>query len=288
MIKQSKVRCVDMCIYIDENVYKENHDIEKIFDYLCHLFYVFSKKKKFFWTEKDYESFSIYAGSRIYLRLTSPKQFPKEGEAKGLPRIKSVLNYIKKTIYPLKVDYQQEHFGEVIKAEDSPQSDAFIDLNEDLNKDVVNSNNDYVKVDMVNYLASVPRLISKILNELPYSNDHTTIHNLYISCLLTFIRSITLSNENKLRLCNKTTGQLKLNIENLIENIYYEENLNAPVCWNLPEGFKTYVAVLTNRIRKQVCEDIRDLLKLHELSSNIIEDILMLEVHNLNQENIDD
>lgn len=41
---QNGKRIVDLCIYIDENVYKENHDKEKIFDALYRIVYALSVK----------------------------------------------------------------------------------------------------------------------------------------------------------------------------------------------------------------------------------------------------
>lgn len=287
MIKNSKIRCVDMCIYIDNNIYKPNHNVETIFDYIAHLFYVLAKKKKFFWSEEDYENYSLYSASRMYLRLTSARQFLEDDDPKKLPKIKSVLNYIKKIMYSLKVDYQQEHYDEVYKDSDSPTVPVYNHISDELYSNIAKSNSSFVEVDTINYLSSIPKLIKSILKESPYSNDKKMIHNLYISCLLTFIRSITLSNENKQRLMDRGTQQIKLNTDSIIQNIYYEENLNAPVCWNISDDLKAYVSVLNNRIRSKVSYDIQEILKLNELPEYVIEDILTSSVHELN-EDIDD
>lgn len=114
--KKFKVRPVDMCIYIDENIYKPDHDVQKIFEYLQCLFYSLSMKKRYFNTEYDYEQYSLYGATQVYLRLTNDKQF-LEDEDKKLPRVKSVLNYIKNVLYPFKVNYQKDTFNEVYKEE---------------------------------------------------------------------------------------------------------------------------------------------------------------------------
>lgn len=165
----------------------------------------------------------------MYLRLTSPRQFLND-DSKRLPKIKSVLNYIKRIMYSLKIDYQQEHYDEVYKDSDSPTAPIYNHISDDLYSNVAKSNSSFVEIDTINYLSSIPKLIKGILNESPYSNDKKMMHNLYISCLLTFIRSITLSNENKQRLVDRGTQEIKLNTDSIIQNIYYEENLNAPVC----------------------------------------------------------
>ena len=287
MAKKATVRCVDMCIYIDENVYKEDHNVELIFDYLTHLFYVLACKKKMFATNADYEGYSIYAASHVYMRLTNPKQFLPEDDKRRICKVKSILNYIKKVLYPLKVDYQKETFNEVYKSNTPGAVDASDDIKSDLMKDVCGMTNEFLKIDMINYFKSLPGLIKSIIQETPYGNQKKEFHNLYISCLITLLRSVTLSNENKCRLQDKSTGKLKLNAEDMLENVYYEENLNSPVVWSLKPEYETLVAVLSNKIRYKITSDIRDLLHLHEPSEEIITDILMSPLSELNEDNND-
>ena len=227
MNKKFKVRPVDMCIYIDKHAYEKDHDVELIFEYLQDLFYALSKKKRFFSKEKDYEDYSLYGATHVYQRLTNPKQFI-EDENKRLPRIKSVLNYIKHILYPLKVNYQTENFGGVIS--DNYQGDGIEQIIfNDLKKNVQDSNSGLVKVEVENYFTYLPRLIKQFLLESPYANNKITFMNLYISCLITILRSITLSNDNYNRLINKDTNELKLNADEYLEKYYYEEALTAPI-----------------------------------------------------------
>ena len=96
--KPKNLKYTDMAIFIDENIYKENLNestINLIFEYLYHLAYMLSKKKKFFNNAEDYENFSLYFSTSTYLRLTNKKQFFKlEDNSYKMPKIKSVLNYI--------------------------------------------------------------------------------------------------------------------------------------------------------------------------------------------------
>lgn len=69
-------------------------------------------KQKFFRDWNDYNNFSLEYAARLYFRLTNPKQFLPEGHPFKLKKVKSILNYIKKTIHPARVDYQQETFSQ--------------------------------------------------------------------------------------------------------------------------------------------------------------------------------
>ncbi len=110
--------------------------------------------------------------------------------------------------------------------------------------------------------------------------------NLYISCLITILRSITLSNDNYNRLINKDTNELKLNADEYLEKYYYEEALTAPINWHLDKGMENYVAVLTNKIKKIIARDIREIVNYYEPSDEVLMNILMspLSEYNTNED----
>ena len=76
--RDSQKRVVDLCIYVDENAYKEDVDKEKLFDALYNIVIRISHKHRVLQKFEDYESFALYAAGRLYTRLTNPKQFLPE------------------------------------------------------------------------------------------------------------------------------------------------------------------------------------------------------------------
>jgi len=97
--KPNNLKYTTMAIYIDENIYKPDHDQETIYKYLYFLAIMLAHKENLFNIEDEYEEFAIYYASQLYLRLTNKKQFEYNdaGEPK-LKRVKSILNYMKSTI----------------------------------------------------------------------------------------------------------------------------------------------------------------------------------------------
>lgn len=283
MRKKPKIRYVDMCIYIDEHVYEPNHDVELIFDYLQCLFYALSFKKKFFNKEDDYDKYSLYGATHVYLRLTNERQFLPDDDPRKMKRIKSVLNFIKSILYPLKVNYQKENFNKVYV--DEIQGDGLSEeIHNSLVKDIKDSTQGLLSVEIETYLNAIPKTIKSFLKEIPYANDPAMLLNIYISCLLTLLRSMTLSNFNYNRLIDKQKNELKLNAEELAESMLYEEAKNAPIVYHLDKGMRDYICVLTNKIKKIMAKDIRDLCKAYEPTDNIIEDILMAPISEMNDE----
>ena len=92
--KPSNVTYTQMCIWIDENAYKEDCDEYTLFQYLYHLAGMLAFKRRFFEKNLYYHDFSIFAATKIFLRLRDKRQFGKAVD-KTLPRIKSILNYTK-------------------------------------------------------------------------------------------------------------------------------------------------------------------------------------------------
>lgn len=276
MRDKPKIKYTAMCIYIDTHIYTDNYDPNLVFKYLTWLFYALSFKKKFFNCEADYDGFALYGATQTFLRLTNKKQFLPDDDPKKLPKIKSVLNFIKKILYPAKVNYQQEAFNKVYDEEllGEGSGDSFRNY---ITSDINNTTDEIKKIEVEQYLRYIPKTLHKFLEDSPYSNDKIMMKNIYISCLLTLLRMFTLSNYNEKRLKNKD-NTYRLNVDNLLEDMYYEENINAPVVWHLDKSMTSYIAVLCNKLKDILAFDIREICKSHELSEEVIQDILMLSV----------
>ena len=213
MRRKPDIKYTDMCIYIDNHVYEDEHDAYKIFEYLQMLVYALAVKKRFFNNEKDYDDYSLYVATKVYLRLTNKRQFLNEDDANKLPKVKSVLNFVKSIMYPLKVNFLIENYN----AKHLDFSD--ISTNNDyLLLSTIKNNDAIFDIEIDNYMQSLPKIIYKFLNKTEFKNDLTVKHNLYISVLLTFLNMLTLNNDT----LNKGADYLYI-----LESYYNEANSNA-------------------------------------------------------------
>lgn len=76
-----------------------------------------ARKRKLFPNTKDLDDFAIYAATCLYLRY----------KKKNRPPIKSVLNYTKKSVYGLSVNFKQKQYKEFIN-EHSADEDSLNNL----------------------------------------------------------------------------------------------------------------------------------------------------------------
>lgn len=100
------------------------------------------------------------------------------------------------------------------------------------------------------------------------------LKHLYVSCLITLLRNITLSNHNKAKLRNKDKNNFIYD-DNLLVQMQQEEALQAPITYRLDNSLKDYIRVLTNKLKKFIIDEIKQILQYYELSEDILQDILL-------------
>lgn len=258
--RNSKVRFTDMCIYIDEHIYDENFDAEKCYEYMYHIFYTLAVKERFFNNERDYDEYALYGATRLFLRY----------QKRELKQIKSVLNYINTILYPTKVEYQAQAFTQNFKQD--VEEDATKNIQKHLNEKAATQNDGMMRVEFEYYLTKIPRTVKEFLKSSPYCSDKVTLHNIYVSCLLSVLNALTLSNENKRRLKNKVDRNLP--VDNLLESIYRDERKDSTILFNLESSMYNYISTLVKKIFSIIKQDLVYIIGSYEPSDDIIQSIL--------------
>lgn len=264
--KDSKLRYVDMAIYIDREIKNPDCDEEKCFEYMYQLFYILSVKGRMFQTASDYDNYALYGATQLFLRYRKER----EPDSKLKP-IKSCLNYIKKILYPLKVNYQKSNFFQVFQ-EGALGGNAPTTLTDAKVAEARKLTDDLLKAEYKYYLTQLPSTVEHVLRESPYSNNPVMMHNLYISCLLTLLKMITMSNKNRAKLDNKEARCLPTT--DLMDKIYVEESQDDVVVYHLEKSMRNYVKLLVNRCKGEIAHDLRYIVGSYELSDSIVKEIL--------------
>lgn len=226
--KSSNLRYVDLCIYIDKHV----PDIIKpgecpalentIYNYLWLLVKALAIKKRMFQNFQDYDGYAFYAANRLFFALR--KNLWNQGKTiKGKPirPIKSCLNYTKALLNPMKIEYQQEAYKEIIDEEFiSKKFDAFT-LKETLKINALQTQNctQEFKTVMSSTFKNIEPILDETLSKLPFSHDSIEYKHIRMSILLSCLSSLKL--KNKLNLAPQT-----------------------PILWKLPKSMSEYLTVL--------------------------------------------
>ena len=258
--KDPGMKYTDMCIWIDANIPNivnpgENPEIEeKVYNYLWLLVKALAIKKCMFTNFQDYDPFAFYAANRLYLAIR--KNYWNQGKTikgKQIRPIKSCLNYTKALLYPMKVEYQNETFKEVITEEFvSKKFDAFA-MQEKLRNNALEYQgvNEQFKTYVEDAFQNIDLIVTKVVAKSPFPETSPEYKNLKISILLNALNSINLKN--------------KLNSE-----------LPTIILWKLPKSMSSYVRVLVKEFYTEIKKEIMECHQLSTLDINLVDKLLLV------------
>lgn len=253
--KPANIKYTEMCQYIDANVpiianAGQSPEVEdRVYNWLWLLVKALAIKKRLFDSFSDYDPYCFYAAERLFFALR--KNYLNQGKVikgKEIRPIKSCLNYTKKLLYPMKIEYQRQSYQTVISEEwVSKKFDAF-QFKEQLKEDARSahqvSNNFWIYTkDIIRHSSSI---LDDVLKRSPFNKDSIDYKYLKITILLNCYISI------------KNKGKL-------------DDNPLTIIMWKLPKSMANYVRVW---LREFYAALKREILACYEMV-NI--DDLMLE-----------
>lgn len=275
--KPKGMKYTDLAIYIDANMqYIKNngeypHIESNIFEYIYHIVYALSLKAGYFRDFADYDEFSCYAATDIYLAIR--KKFLHEGETfhgKPIVPIKSSLNFIKATLFPLKINYQRDYFRQTTHPKFEEASENLIDqtkerIRESYRDDLIKS--------WDNVFDQLPSLLDKILKATPFRNDPVTLLRLKTSILLTLTNDLTLPNKVKSKIADK---EKDWEPEKLVNNFYKKYLMNPldVLLWHLDDSYNGYVRFLTVKLKKELSKCFEYMIYGEDFSDELIDGIV--------------
>lgn len=257
--KPADMRYTQLCIYIDENIPKiadPEHrypDIEDlVYNYLWLLVKALAIKKCMFNDFQDYDPYAFYAANRLFFALR--KNYINQGKTikgKLIRPIKSCLNYTKRLLYPMKIEYQRETFREVISEEFvSKKFDAY-NFKEQMRASTRESLGvsrqflDYVQSSLTN----IDVLLENVLKKSPFSKNTPEYKKLKMSLMLNALYSL------------KTKKKL-------------DSEITTIMLWKLPKSMSSYVRILLKEFYAEVKTEIMDCHKAADIDDATVDRIL--------------
>ena len=269
--KPKDIKYTDMCIYIDENIYG-NFDEDLVFQYLFFISRMLSKKEKYFYSEEDLDNFGIYAATYYYLRLVNPKQFDEH----NMQKIKSILNYIKSSLYAVKVRFQSMDYAQTISRE------SFEENNYNLNNLLYDNLNDIYISDFKLVMHNISQTCENFLKHIYYDENSVEWLNIYISVMLTFLNNITLD-KRTINYINNLDNHNYLH-EYHINNIYDDNWNSEPILFHIPSNMSNYIKTLSKEVRNLVAKDLSEILDTkvsndYKLIQNVMDTFVKEEIN---------
>ena len=248
----------DLCIYIDKNIPNivepgEHPDIENtVYNYLWLVVKALAIKKCMFNNFQDYDPYAFYAANRLYFALK--KNYLNQGKTikgKLIRPIKSCLNYMKALLYPMKIEYQNETFREVISEEFvSKKFDSFT-FKEQM-RDEIRSNQG-VNETFISYVRStieqIGSIADRVLAKSPFSPRSIDYKKLKMSLMLNAINSLKVKKK-------------------------LDSDLPTILLWKLPKSMSSYVRILLKEFYSEIKLEIMECHNMTDISDDVVDRIL--------------
>ena len=259
--KPENKKYTQMCMEFDEEFYKPNRDDGKLFKYMYLMFYMWACKGNYFRKFEDFDGYAQYAATKLYTRYLKK-------EKNGL-RIKSLRNYTQSCKNRMKIDYQKETFEQVTQKGDKDVLTFEQAYRDNLRASYSRQN---IFDDMNELLKKFPAIATQVINESPYKNDAKLCKHIYQSCLLTFLSSITLTNNVIDRLASKQES--KVISDNYVIKQYQKNLEESLILWNLDSDYSDVVLLLVNKIRSKMSEEINGVISANMIPDDVIDSII--------------
>ena len=256
--KDPKLKYTDLCIFIDENIPKiadagAYPDIEnQVYNYLWLLVKALAIKKCMFSNFSDYDGYATHSATRLFFALR--KNYLNQGKVikgKQIRPIKSCLNYTKALLYPMKVEYQNEAFREIINEEFmSKKFDSFM-YREKLKSEASDSQGtiDRFRLHLRSSMENLETIIDKVLKNSLFVTNATIYRKLKISLLLNALNSL------------KTKKRL-------------DSELQTIIVWKLPKSMSGYVRVLLKEFYTELKLEILECHNLVKVDDDTLEKLI--------------
>lgn len=256
--KPKDLRYVDMAIAIDEMAYSDHCDDQLMFEYLYHLSYMLAKKEGYFNSSAYYDDFAAYLATDVFLRIKNKKQFilNEDGEPQ-LEKIKSCLNYLRAVMYPRKVSFEQTVYSQIYTTD--PDDDPSVAFEWDFKQKLFQSVDELSVKDFELCLGDIIQTSRAFLQRIPYKSDKIEWNNIYLSCMLSMLNSITINNRVKERIKNFKYD--KRFLSKFIDKLYADEEMDSTILYHVDPEMKDYITILTRRLKHVIAKDLS--LSLH-------------------------
>jgi hypothetical protein len=257
--KDPKLKYTDLCIFIDENIPKianpgEYPEIEnQVYNYLWLLVKALAIKKCMFNNFNDYDGYATHSANRLFFALR--KNYLNQGKVikgKVIRPIKSCLNYTKALLYPMKVEYQNEAFKEIITEEFvSKKFDSFM-YKEKLKAEAnaAQGTTDSFRTFVKSSLGSIDALLDKVLKNSLFVTNPTIYRKLKISLLLNALNSLKI----KKRL---------------------DSELPTIIVWKLPKSMGGYIRVLLKEFYTELKLEVLECYSAVNIDDDILEKLVI-------------
>lgn len=251
--KPQDITYTQMAIWIDANATSPDCDQTVLYEYLYFLCYMLSKKRSYFTKASAYDSFCLYCANYYIMRLI-----------RGKKHIKSILNYLKKTIHFRRMDFMEEITSDTIS-----QLVESIDVPEYVSN-LVDDSNPIDEIEFSVSLETIDRIIHNYLDKIPHKKHSAEWTNIYISCLLTILQYMT-PDERQRKIIHRGRQSDVLRM--------FDEMRHSPtIIYHVSDDYSNYISTLVREVCSVVATELSWKSHTRHNGANILNSVLVNEI----------
>lgn len=253
--KPDNLKYTDLCIYIDAHSAElvdadVNDEVPNlIYNYIYLLVKALAIKKRMFENFNDYDGYALQSANRLFFALK--KSYMNEGKVikgKTIKPIKSILNYTKALLHPMKLEYLNTQYNIKTRAsEAAKQFDSFT-YKQTLKERVWESqrNTEKFKDSVIELFYEFNKTLDIVLKRSPFRQNSPEYKKIKISILL-----------------------------NCLQNLKDKNGINAdPVTvkvWKLPKSMNNYIRVFITELGTSLKHEIMSFYNDLQLEDKILD-----------------
>lgn len=209
-------------------------------------------KKCMFNNFQDYDPYAFYAANRLFFALRKNQwNQGKTIKGKEIRPIKSCLNYMKALLYPMKIEYQNETFREILDEQFTSKKFDSWTFREQLRESVratLGVNEDF-KTYITASFENIGDLADEVLKKSPFSPRSVDYKKLKISLLLNAANSLKMKKK-------------------------LDSDLPTLMLWKLPKSMSGYVRILLKEFYSEIKNEIMDCYQATNIDDGVLDKML--------------
>lgn len=227
--KPEGLKYTQLCMYIDQHIPtiaeagKDAQVQNTVYNYLWLVVKALAIKKRMFQNFEDYDGYAFHSASRLFFALRN--NYNNQGKVikgKQIRPIKSCLNYMKALLYPMKVQYQNQHYSVVV--DPASMNGAFDPESfRDRLKESAQTDQSFAELNkqcLLQSLASFDRSVEKVLDRSPFRTGSVQRYRVKASILLNFAKSLKASNALVKDITSVTLWRLPKSMAGYVKLLY--------------------------------------------------------------------
>ena len=175
----------------------------------------------------------------------------------------------KAVLYPCRADFFNYYKVDSISIDEAVSVEPRISIKNKLDETIQKLNHINFRVYIEDEISDTIKQF--VYNRVSYKKDSEIFHNIYMSCLLSMLNSMVLSNRNKKRL-DKLISDLPF----YIDQLYKEEQENCIILYKLDKSYTDYITVLVRELKGVIAEDLSSLLHDSITQETLLKNTLLL------------